>query len=457
MFFRIVSSEGIAHHSYMVGSQGKAAVIDPRRDCGIYQEIADEAGLEITHIFETHRNEDCVAGSRELAAKHGAGIFHGKNLPFRYGTPVRDGDTFGVGSLELTTLETPGHTEESISIVLTDRDASADPYMVFSGDTLFAGDIGRTDFSGRDRDAEMAGKIYDSIVKKILPLGDGVIVCPAHGAGSACGSAIRDHPFTTIGYERGANPYLRMDRDAFVRNRILTTLYMPPYFRHMEECNVRGAPVPPMPEELPLLSVRQVYESIQRGAQILDIRSPASFAAGHIPGSFSIWRDGISAFTGYFLDYVNPIVLVDDFNLDLDPVIRQLLRLGYDNLTGVLRGGFPSWYREAREIAAIPVMSVQQLHAWHQEESPIILDVRDIRNYRSAGFISGAHHFYVGELPQHLDDIPRDSPVVVTCDAGFKSSLAASFLSRNGFLQVTNLLGGMQAWTIAGFPVIKTG
>ncbi|PKL58804.1 MAG: MBL fold metallo-hydrolase, partial [Methanomicrobiales archaeon HGW-Methanomicrobiales-5] len=195
MLFERIVSEGISHISYLIGSRGQAAVIDPRRDCEIYLEIAQKNGLVITHIFETHRNEDYVIGSKELASHCGAEIYHGAAMPFSYGKPAREGDTFFLGSLELSLLETPGHTEESISLVLKDTEVSPHPYMVFCGDTLFSGDIARTDFYGVDRKAEMAARIYQSITEKILPLGDGVIVCPAHGAGSVCGGEIADPPF----------------------------------------------------------------------------------------------------------------------------------------------------------------------------------------------------------------------------------------------------------------------
>jgi hydroxyacylglutathione hydrolase len=456
VLFETVVSEGIAHNSYIIGSGGSAAVIDPRRDCERYLEIADRAEVMITHIFETHRNEDYVVGSRELSARCGAGIFHGANLPFSYGNPVREGDTFRFGSLELSVLETPGHTEESISLVVRDHDISPDPYMIFSGDTLFSGDIARTDFYGADRRAEMAAKIFFSISKKILPLGEGVIVCPAHGAGSVCGGEIVDHPFTTIGYEQKTNRMLHMGRDAFIGQRTHESPYIPPYFRQMEEYNKNGAPVL---GRLPLLrpmGIAQVHKLMNAGAQVIDIRSPTAFGAGHIPGSLSIWRDGIPAFAGWFLDYEHPIVLIDDYNLGLDTVVRRLVRLGYDNISGYLAGGFPTWFKGGQEITTIGTCSVQQLFECLQAESPFILDVRDIRNYRAVGYIRGAHHRYVGELPQFLSEIPHTDPIVVYCDAGWKSSLAASYLKKNRFRDVTNVLGGMQAWKNAGFRIEKS-
>jgi hydroxyacylglutathione hydrolase len=203
------------------------------------------------------------------------------------------------------------------------------------------------------------------------------------------------------------------------------------------------------------LGIAQVRDLINTSAQVIDIRSPTAFAAGHIPQSLSIWRDGIPTFTGWFLTYDQPIILVDDFNLGLETVVRSLVRLGYDNIIGYLAGGFPIWSRGAQEIGMFGACSVQQLKERLQEESPFILDVRDIRNYREIGYIHGAHHIYVGELPKTLAEIPRNEPIVVYCDAGWKGSLAASYLAKNRFHHITNMLGGMQAWKRAGFPVEK--
>ncbi|MDO9325352.1 MAG: MBL fold metallo-hydrolase [Methanoregula sp.] len=455
MLFERVVSEGISHISYLIGSQGEAAVIDPRRDCGIYIDIARRNDLVITHIFETHRNEDYVIGSVELASRCGAAIYHGAEMAFSYGKPVHEGDTFSIGQLELTVLETPGHTEESISLVVADREVSALPYMVFTGDTLFSGDIARTDFYGPERKAEMAAKIYHSIEKKILFLGDGVIICPAHGAGSVCGGEIADHPFSTIGYEKATNRWLVGGEDAFVRARVMDSPYVPPYFRKMEELNRGGAPLLHGQTSLKPLSIREVNTFRASGCQILDIRSPTSFGAGHIPGSISIWREGLSAFTGWFFTYDQPIIIVDDFNLSLETIQRQLIRLGYDNISGYLAGGFPQWTKNAQEFGTLLTCSVQQLNERLRTESPFILDVRDSKNWNTVGHIPTAHHRYVGELLSHTDECPRDRPLVICCDAGYKGSLAASLLARHGYTDMTNVLGGMTAWKRAGFRIEK--
>jgi len=455
MLFERIISEGISHISYLIGSGGKAAIIDPRRDCEIYLEIARKNDLVITHIFETHRNEDYVIGSIELASRCGAGIYHGAAMPFSYGKPVREGDIFTFGSLELVVRETPGHTEESISFVLYDKEVSPLPYMVFCGDTLFSGDIARTDFYGKDRNAEMAAKIYNSITTKLLLLGDGVIICPAHGAGSVCGGEIADHPFTTVGYEKLTNRWLLLDKEGFVSARIRESPYVPPYFRKMEQYNKVGAPLLERDLHLKPLSIADINKFRTAGCQILDIRSPTSFGAGHIPGSISIWREGLAAFMGWVLDYEQPVIIVDDFNLSLETVHKQLIRLGYDNSAGYLSGGFPAWTKGAQEIATLPTCSVQQLNARLETESPYILDVRDSKNWNSVGHIRNAHHWYVGELSRNIDKIPKNEPVFICCDTGYKGSLAASILLRHNYANLTNVLGGMTAWKRAGFSIEK--
>ncbi len=452
MLFERVFSAGLAHNSYIIGDAGKAVVIDPRRDGEIYLEIAARNGYTITHIFETHRNEDYVIGSLALAGRCGAGIFHGAAMDFAYGTAVHNGDKFSVGSLSLEVLATPGHTEESISLVVRDQKSGNTPLMVFCGDTVFAGDIARTDFFGNSRKEEMAEKIYDSIAQKILPLGDGVILLPAHGAGSVCGSEIADHPLTTAGYEKATNPVIGKGRAGFVAGRKTESPYLPPYFRTMERYNRDGAPLK-HPPDLRQFGVSELAGLIKTGCQLVDVRAPGGFAAGHIPGSYSIWRGGISSFAGWFLNYEDPIVIIDDYNQNMDQVMLQLFRLGYDNVAGILAGGITAWYKSAGETGRTRTCPVQELRAELDRGSPFLLDVRDIRNRRAVGHIRNSFHVYVGELPLHLREIPADKPVYVFCDAGYKASIAASILARHHYREVTNVLGGMTAWNHAGYPL----
>ncbi|MGB8892534.1 MAG: rhodanese-like domain-containing protein [Methanoregula sp.] len=453
MWLERIVAEGLSHNSYIIGSGGKAAVIDPRRDCDIYVDLAKRHDAIITHIFETHRNEDYVSGAPELAHRCEAPIFHGPRLDFAYGNIAHEGARFVIGTLEISILETPGHTEESLTFVLVDTEVSREPYMVFSGDTLFAGDIARTDLAGPGQKTAMAEKMYASITRKILPLGDGVILCPAHGAGSVCGEEIADHPFSTIGYEKRTNPVLALGHDAFIARRSAESPYLPPYFRQMEKVNREG-PALLLDFKRPYpVPVADLTSLIASGFQIVDVRSPTAFAAGHIPGSFSIWGDGIPSFAGWFLDYNRQIVLIDDFNGNLAPVFRHFLRLGYDNTTGWLAGGFPAWCRAARPVEMIGTCSVQDLNDLLFREKPFVLDVRDKKNREKVGYIPDSLPVYIGELVQHIPEIPKNRPVFVYCDSGYKGSLGVSVLAIHGYTEVTNVLGGMQAWVRAGYPV----
>jgi hydroxyacylglutathione hydrolase len=454
MILRKITSEGLAHNSYFISAGGEAAVIDPSRDIATYLDLARESGVRITTIFETHRNEDYVIGSLELADRTGAAILHGHQMDFAYGRNVKEGDVFPLGTLELRVLETPGHTLEHIAIVVIDPDVSPRPYAVFTGDALFAGEVGRTDFFGPEKRPVVSEMLFESISQKLLPLGDQTIVFPAHGAGSVCGSEISDHEFTTIGYERLSNPLLQISKQEFITRKVGEHLYLPPYFRMMERVNKEGAP---LVHQLPDLRVWSVGElrNMTDSAQIVDIRSPTSFAGGFVPGSLSIWKEGLPAFIGWFLNYSDPIILVDDFNCDLPAVSRHFMRLGYDNLSGYLAGGFPAWFKSASPIATIGAWSVQELEDRRKQGEIFLLDVRDIENVIQKGKVPRAHHIYIGELPNRISEIPRDRLVAVYCDAGYKGSLGASILARNGYERVVNILGGMTAWIAAGYQIEK--
>ncbi len=453
MIFEKIKSAGLAHNSYFIGSGTEAAVIDPRRDCEVYLDYAEAHDLRITYIFETHRNEDYVIGSRELAHTTGAEIYHGHQMEFAYGNPVKEGDTFSVGTLTLEILETPGHTNESISIVVKDSTVSNGVLMVCTGDVLFAGDTGRVDFYGEKNTPKMAEKLYNGIVNKILPLGDDVVVCPAHGKGSVCGGNISDTEITTVGYERRTNSLLQMSKEEFIDYKVNEQHYTPPYFKRMEEYNKKGPPLLytlPRPEPL---TVDTIKEQMDAGAQVVDIRHPESYAGAHIPGSISLWHDGLPLFSGWVLNYDDPIILVDRSNYILEDAVRYLIRLGYDNIRGYLRGGFPTWYRNAEKIGRIEIWAVHELKN-RLDDNIFILDVRDIHKWKNA-HIPSAQHIYVGHIREKMNKVPKDRPVIIYCDSGFKTSIAASVLKKNGYDNVKNMLGGIMAWNNARYPLEK--
>ncbi len=451
MILEKITSEGLAHHSYIIGSDSEAAIIDPRRDIDVYLDFLRRENLSLKYVFETHKNEDYLIGSLDLARMTGAEIWHGARHAFAYGKGVTDGARFSIGSLELTARETPGHTVESLSFVLRDTTVSEEPMAVFTGDALFAGDVGRTDFYP-DRMEEMAGALYDSLMEKILPLGDAVVVYPAHGEGSPCGEAISDHEITSIGYERRTNPMLQKKREEFVRFKVKEHHYFPPYFDRMGEGNTRGSPSLLQIPVLRPLSVHEILDRQKKGAQVVDIRGPTNFGGGFIKDSLSLWREGIPYFIGWMLNYEDPIILVDDFNVSLDDVTRFFVREGYDNLLGYLKGGFASWSKSGNEIQLLPQWTPTMLQK-QLGRHPYILDVRDIADRESQGRIPGSHHRYIGELPAHLDEIPHGQCIVTYCDVGFKGNMAASVLMRQGYSPLANLTGGFTGWKNAGMPV----
>ncbi|MFC1910078.1 MBL fold metallo-hydrolase [Chloroflexota bacterium] len=278
MFFQRIKSEGIAHNSYMVASGSEAFVVDPRRDCQVYVDLARQEGVRIRYIFETHGNEDYVVGSLELQQSTGAEIFHGPGLEWKYGNMLSERQEFIIGRLKLTAIGTPGHTHESMSYVLTDISTGNEAVIVFTGDALFVGDVGRTDFYGVDNVPKVASSLYDSIFNKILPLGDGVILCPAHGSGSVCGINIASRDESTLGIEKRQNPVLRLTRkEDFVKFKMAEKPEVPYYFRQMEKYNLEG---PPLLGCMPLpapLTPKEFKLAMEKGAVVYRYQPPGRF------------------------------------------------------------------------------------------------------------------------------------------------------------------------------------
>jgi hydroxyacylglutathione hydrolase len=345
MIIERIKSAGIAHNSYLIGSGSEAAVIDPRRDCQIYVDSAQQKGLKIKHIFETHRNEDYVIGSVELNNITGAEIYHGPGLDWKYGSTLRDGQKFQIGKLRLTAIHTPGHTDESMSYAIADLATGEATVMVFTGDALFVSDVGRTDLYGPEEASRLASNLYDSIFNKLLPLGDGVILCPAHGAGSVCGLRIANRDESTIGIERVQNPVLQIkDRDEFVKYKIAEKPERPHYFRQMEVYNLDGPPlVGCMPLPVPLTPT-EFRSEIDRGAIVVDTSEPAAFGGAHIKGAYSIWLEGLPVFGGWVLPYDKSLLLVLEDQSHLERAVRYLIRAGYDRIIGYLKEGTEGWY-----------------------------------------------------------------------------------------------------------------
>lgn len=451
MFFKRIESKGLAHYSYIIGDGNEAIVIDPRRDCDVYIEEAAHQGLRIMHILETHRNEDYLIGSVGLAVNTGAKIWHADvQLEYHYGQSAQDEQIWKVGQLKLRAIHSPGHTPGSMSYLLYDPDGV--PWIVFTGDILFAGDVGRVDLLGMDRTREMASLLYDTLFNKLLALGDGVIVCPAHGQGSVCGSAIASRIWTTVGLERRYNPKLQYrNKDEFVSN-VARELERPPYFTRMEKLNLEGAPLLDGLPILAPLTPRTFLTKAQDGI-VLDTRIEVSFGAAHIPNALSIWLNGLPSFAGWFIPYDQPILLVNETDNPVEAA-RFLVRLGYDELAGYLAGGMLAWHMAGQESDSINMVTVQEFCRQLDEHKQVwILDVRSDEELEKVGRIPDAHHIHITQLPHHLYEIHKYRTIYIFCGSGLRSMIAASILRREGWKDLAVVLGGLAGWNSIARPI----
>ncbi len=455
MFLEKIKSQGISHLSYIMGDKGRAAVIDPRRDCDIYLEVAHRQGSRITHIFETHRNEDYVIGSTELAAMTGAEVYHGAELPFSYGKTTNEGDIFKLGSITLETIKTPGHTHESISIILYDSESGSDPVGVFTGDALFIGDVGRTDFFP-DQKELMAGLLFDSIFKKILPLGDHVILYPAHGAGSVCGSGIAKREFSTLGYERLNSPLLQItDRDKFIKTKIQEIHPRPPYFARMEEYNLNGAPLIGKSHSPAPMTAERFEKGLRDGMLAIDVRSAEAFAGAFIPGSISIPLGMVPLYAGWFLPYDHDILLIASSFDDIDLAVRFLNRIGYDRVADHLHQGMNEWAVKGKNFDCIRGVFAGEIQKKiSSKEKFTLLDIRS-KNEFIAGHLPGAQNIFLGELEHRLSEIRPERPLITFCGSGQRAIIAASILKKHGVDHVENCFGSMQACSHTGCEIVK--
>lgn len=447
MLLEKIKTPGLAHLSYLVGSGGQAAVIDPRRDCAIYVEKARAAGLDITHVFETHRNEDLVSGAPILAAMTGAKVLHGPNpeRPVAYAETARDGDCFAIGQLELRAMETPGHTDDHLAFALFDTAYPDKAVGVFTGDALFIGDVGRTDFYP-DRRHEVAGLLYDSL-RRILALGDQAIVYPAHGAGSVCGSGMAEREFSTIGHERLNNPRLQIaDRDEFIRVKVNETHYQPPYFRLMERLNMDGAEEAPRVARPRPLSLAQLKTC---GADhLVDIREPMAYASGHLPGAMSLPVDMIPAFAGWFIREGESVALIASGEGQLASAMEHLVRIALDNVVGGYVGVVPA-AAKGEHMQATPMIETEEVaRRLNGAEDWVLLDVRDA-DERAAAAIEGSQHIYVGQLNEAWRELDPDRHYTLMCASGMRATVAAGWLASRGFGKLDIYLGSMGAWKAA--------
>lgn len=440
----------LSHASYLIGSGGVAAVVDPQRDVAIYIESAARLGLRIEHVLETHLHADFISGHRELAALTGARIYLGAqaNAQFPH-VPVHDGDDLRFGDCSLRFLETPGHTSESISIVVTDHAKSAEPYAVLTGDTLFIGDVGRPDLSPDLTPQQLAASLYDSLHTKLMTLPDSVLVYPAHGAGSLCGKQMSSERSSTVGEQRVSNYALQAkSKEEFVRLLTAELPERPGYFALDAEIN-RSGPTPladlPIP---PGLSPAAIVELQRAGAVVLDTRPAGQFGGAHVPGAIHIGLTGqFASWAGRIVGLGRPLVLVaEDRDLVLEARTR-LARVGMENVAGYLEDGMAAWFGDKMPVEQIPQVTVQDVH--REFEHLQVVDVRQPGEYEQ-GHIAGALLKPLPKLMTMLEDLDRGRPVAVHCKSGYRSSIGTSLLQRDGFREVLNVIGGFDAWQACG-------
>ena len=463
MFFRQFYLGCLAQASYLIGSEGEAAVVDPRRDVDEYIETAAAEGLVIRHVIETHLHADFVSGHRELARRTGARIYFGARAGASFDhVPVRDGDEISLGSVTLRFLETPGHTPESVCVLVTDRAESEEPKVLLTGDTLFIGDVGRPDLLGSAMPAsELAGMLYDSLHEKILSLPDRVAVFPAHGAGSLCGKNISSETSSTIGAQRLENYALKpMTREEFIRTMTSDLPEAPEYFRNDVEMNRRGAAdlaeLPP----LAALSPEAAESLAGAGAVFLDVRPPDEYGAAHVPGSVHIGLSGqFASWAGTVLPAGAPVILVAADAARAAEARMRLARVGVEDVAGFLDGGVEAWRAWGRGIASVEQIDAAELRrrleaggqTGQTGQRPVVVDVRRPGEWES-GRISQSLAVSLHELPARAGEIDADraAPVAAICAGGYRSSIATSLLERAGFARVANVQGGMAAWDRLG-------
>jgi hydroxyacylglutathione hydrolase len=439
----------LAHASYLVVDEehGVAAVVDPQRDVDGYVDDAHRLGCRIGHVFLTHFHADFVAGHLELRDREGARIYLGSRAAAEYEfTPLGDGDWVRLGQVKLEVLETPGHSPESISILVYDMTEGEErPQAVLSGDTLFIGDVGRPDLRaslGWSAE-ELGGLLYDSLHGKLLSLPDETLVYPAHGAGSLCGRNLSTDTVSTIGVQRRYNYALQpMTRDEFVRVVTADQPDTPAYFTYDAVLNTKERPT-----LAPALRPLSVEEALAPGTQVLDTRDPAEFAGAHVAGSVNIGLAGSYAtWAGTVLERELPIVLVAEPGREEESALR-LGRIGFDNVAGHLDGGMQALDERPQLIARIERITAATLaEQLDGPDAPAVLDVRTEREWREAR-IDRSVNIPLGRLAQRLGEVPREGPVVVHCATGYRSSIAASLLRRHGFAEIVDLVGGFAAWT----------
>ncbi len=448
--------EKLAHSSYILAGSDSCAVVDPRRDVDFYINQARKLGVDITHILETHLHADFISGHMDLAERTGATIYAPKSGECKFEhEALSDGDTFELEDMKLKVLETPGHTPEGICYVVTDTTRADGPIGVFTGDTLFVGDVGRPDLFP-DKAEELAGKLYHSLHDKLMKLPDYCEVYPAHGAGSLCGRAMGAKQRTTIGYERKYNDPLQIeDKQEFIKS---LTSDMPPAPDHFSRCSDINRQGPTLTSDLPTVEELDPDEFTDRmkdeNTIVVDARTYDAFGSQHIPGAWHIDFGGnFPTFAGWVLPTDKDILLVADNYEEAIQVNKWAQRVGVDRIVGYLKGGMFAWAISGKRTHDVHQISAEDLHDMASGDSfskMVLVDVRSPKEYED-NHIEGAVNIPAPDLRTRFNELDKDKPTVLICSTGHRSSLGTSILKQNGFKDVYNVAGGMTGYSAAGY------
>jgi hydroxyacylglutathione hydrolase len=453
----------LAHASYLIADEasGEAAVVDPQRDIDQYVVDAAELGCHIGHVFLTHMHADFIAGHLELRDREGAAIYLGAQASAEYEfTPMADGDQVALGDVLLEVLETPGHSPESISILVYDPEHGVNkPYAVLTGDTLFIGDVGRPDLRaslGWSAD-RLASMLFDSLRDKLLPLPDETLVYPAHGAGSLCGKNLSTDTVSTLGVQRAYNYALQpMSRERFIEIVTADQPDTPAYFTYDAVLNSRERPTldEALERELQPLSVAQLLAIVDDGGQLLDTRDPVEFEGAHLEGALNIGLGGsFATWCGTLLDPERAVVVIAEPQREVEAATR-LGRIGFDTVAGYLVGGMQQLEDAPQLVERIERITAGSLaEQLDSAQPPVVIDVRNPGEW-GASHIDGAVNMPLSQLAGRIDELPRDRKLIVYCASGYRSGVAVSLLRREGLTEVANLVGGLGAWEAAKLAVV---
>jgi hydroxyacylglutathione hydrolase len=459
MYIEQLYTSCLAEAAYYIESDGVAAIIDPLRETEPYLALAKKRNATIKYVFETHFHADFVSGHIDLARKSGAMIVYGPTAETGYDTFVaKDEESFSLGKIRIKVLHTPGHTLESSCYLLIDENGK--DHAVFTGDTLFVGDVGRPDLAIKSDLTvnDLAGMMYDSLNSKIKPLADDVIVYPAHGAGSSCGKNIGKETFSTVGMQKKLNYAMQpMSKEAFVKAVTDGLTDAPQYFTLDATLNKQGYSSidEVLNKNTKALSVSEFENEIKKGAVVLDVRTPDDFEKGFVPFSVNIGLNGQYApWVGALLDANVPLILVTDEGKETEAVLR-LARVGYENVNGYLKGGINAWKDAGKNLESVHSISATDLAARINSNSELnILDVRKPGEMES-GMITGAQHICLSRLQKELHVLDKSKHYFIHCAGGYRSMMAASILKQKGFDHVSNVLGGMGKIKETGIALVQ--